>query len=105
LTTAETLSKSFISSTLTKAAIFGADAQLGPRAVRHGYSGIEFDPEKVSVSFQSAAGLIAVCQNGRGLAFDEALAKKNPHRARYYDCNQYRLRQRRMHLLGLRYHI
>jgi glutamate N-acetyltransferase/amino-acid N-acetyltransferase len=74
--TAETLSKSVISSTLTKAAIFGADANWGRVLCAMGYSGIDFDPEKVSVSFQSAAGSVAVCHNGRGLTFDEALAKK-----------------------------
>lgn len=73
---AETLSKSVISSTLTKAAIFGADANWGRVLCAMGYSGAEFDPEKVSVAFESAAGKIDVCKDGRGLAFDEALAKK-----------------------------
>lgn len=74
--TAETLSKSVISSTLVKAMIFGADANFGRVLCAMGYSGVEFDPDKVSVAFQSAAGSIDVCQNGRGLDFDEALAKK-----------------------------
>jgi glutamate N-acetyltransferase/amino-acid N-acetyltransferase len=73
---AEALSKSVISSTLTKAAIFGADANWGRILCAMGYSGVEFDPGQVSVSFQSEAGAIDVCRNGRGLAFDEALAKK-----------------------------
>jgi glutamate N-acetyltransferase/amino-acid N-acetyltransferase len=73
---AETLSKSVISSTLTKAAIFGADANWGRVLCAMGYSGIEFDPEKVSVSFRSSAGTVDVCQNGRGLSFDEGLAKR-----------------------------
>ena len=55
-TAAETLSKSVISSTLTKAAIFGADANWGRVLCAMGYSGIDFDPEKVSVAFRSAAG-------------------------------------------------
>ena len=74
--TAETLSKSVISSTLVKAMIFGADANFGRVLCAMGYSGVEFDPDKVSVAFKSAAGSIRVCQNGRGLDFDEALAKK-----------------------------
>ena len=41
-----------------------------------GYSGEKFDPEKVDVSFASEAGDILVCQAGRGLDFDEELAKK-----------------------------
>lgn len=74
--TAETVCKSVISSTLTKAAIFGADANWGRVLCAMGYSGAEFDPEKVDVCFASAAGSIEVCRQGRGLAFDEDLAKK-----------------------------
>ena len=73
---AETIAKSVISSTLTKAAIFGADANWGRVLCAMGYSGAEFDPETVDVSFASAAGEIAVCEKGRGLDFDEDLAKK-----------------------------
>ena len=73
---AETVSKSVISSTLTKAAIFGADANWGRVLCAMGYSGADFDPEKVDVHFTSAAGDIAVCEKGRGLDFDEELAKK-----------------------------
>ncbi len=73
---AETVAKSVISSTLTKAAIFGADANWGRVLCAMGYSGEEFDPEKVDVRFASAAGDVAVCAQGRGLDFDEALAKK-----------------------------
>ena len=73
---AETVSKSVISSTLTKAAIFGADANWGRVLCAMGYSGAEFDPDKVDVHFTSAAGDIAVCEKGRGLDFDEDLAKK-----------------------------
>ncbi len=72
---AEMLSKSVISSTLTKAAIFGADANWGRVLCAMGYSGVDFDPEKVSVAFESAAGKIDVCKDGRGLKFDEATAK------------------------------
>ena len=74
--TAETVARSVISSTLTKAAIFGADANWGRVLCAMGYSGAEFDPETVDVSFASAAGDIAVCEQGRGLSFDEDLAKK-----------------------------
>ena len=73
---AETVAKSVISSTLTKAAIFGADANWGRVLCAMGYSGVDFDPEKVDVHFASAAGDVAVCQQGRGLDFDETLAKK-----------------------------
>ena len=73
---AETIAKSVVSSTLTKAAIFGADANWGRVLCAMGYSGEEFDPERVSVHFASAAGEIAVCADGRGLDFDEDLAKR-----------------------------
>ena len=73
---AETVAKSVISSTLTKAAIFGCDANWGRVLCAMGYSGEQFDPEKVDVAFASAAGTIRVCEQGRGLDFDEDLAKK-----------------------------
>ena len=73
---AETIAKSVISSTLTKAAIFGCDANWGRVLCAMGYSGEQFDPDQVDVSFASSAGEIAVCEKGRGLPFDEDLAKK-----------------------------
>ena len=73
---AEGIAKSVISSTLTKAAIFGADANWGRVLCAMGYSGEEFDPDKVTVCFASAAGSVQVCAKGRGLDFDEDLAKK-----------------------------
>jgi len=73
---AETISKSVIGSNLTKCAIFGADANWGRVLCAMGYSGESFDPDKVDVHFASAAGDVAVCEKGRGLAFDEDLAKK-----------------------------
>ena len=72
---AEALSKAVISSTLTKAAIFGADANWGRVLCAMGYSGVDFDPDSVDVAFESTAGRVTVCENGRGLSFDEALAK------------------------------
>lgn len=41
-----------------------------------GYSGAEFDSEKVGVHFMSEAGGVAVCEHGSGLPFDEKLAKR-----------------------------
>ena len=73
---AETIAKSVISSTLTKAAVFGCDANWGRVLCAMGYSGEAFDPDKVDVSFASNAGDILVCRQGRGLCFDEDLAKK-----------------------------
>ena len=73
---AQTIAKSVISSTLTKAAIFGCDANWGRVLCAMGYSGEDFDPDKVDVAFASAAGEIPVCRQGRGLDFDEDLAKR-----------------------------
>jgi glutamate N-acetyltransferase/amino-acid N-acetyltransferase len=73
---AETIAKAVISSTLTKAAIFGADANWGRVLCAMGYSGEEFNPETVDVRFASSAGEVEVCHQGRGLNFDEDLAKK-----------------------------
>ena len=73
---AEAVAKSVVSSTLIKAAIFGADANWGRVLCAMGYSGEDFDPDKVTVCFASAAGSVQVCAKGRGLDFDEDLAKK-----------------------------
>ena len=71
---AETLSKSVVTSSLVKAAIFGSDANWGRILCALGYSDIDFDPEKVDVSFASTAGEILVCQNGASVYFDESKA-------------------------------
>jgi glutamate N-acetyltransferase/amino-acid N-acetyltransferase len=73
---AKTLAKSVIKSSLVKAAMFGADANWGRILCALGYAGIEFDTDKVDVSFRSKAGSILVCQNGRGVDFSEELAKE-----------------------------
>ena len=46
------LSKSVITSNLTKAAIFGHDANWGRILCALGYSGVQFDPEKVDLYFR-----------------------------------------------------
>ena len=74
--TAETVARSVISSTLTKAAIFGADANWGRVLCALGYSGAEIDVKKVDVAFRSAVGLIDVCKNGASIDFSEEKAKE-----------------------------
>ena len=71
---AEGLAKSVVGSSLVKAAMFGADANWGRVLCAMGYSGIDFIPEKVDVSFCSAKGEVMVCKDGAGLDFDEDLA-------------------------------
>ncbi len=70
------LALSVISSSLAKAAFFGADANWGRILCALGYSGVPFTPEKVDVAFSSDKGRIEVCSGGRPLAFDEARAKE-----------------------------
>lgn len=74
--TAKTVAKSVICSSLTKAAMFGADANWGRVLCAIGYSGADVDVNKVDVSFISPAGKVDVCKNGAGIPFSEELAKK-----------------------------
>lgn len=68
---AVTLSKSVVTSSLTKAAIFGHDANWGRILCAMGYSGAQFEPEKVDLYFESAAGKIAIIKNGVALDYSE----------------------------------
>ena len=76
ITTAKTVAKSVICSTLFKAAMFGADANWGRVLCAIGYSGADVDVSKIDVAFQSEAGKIDVCKNGAGIDFSEEEAKK-----------------------------
>ncbi len=74
--TAKTVAKSVICSSLTKAAMFGADANWGRVLCAIGYSGADVDVNKIDVSFKSPKGEIAVCENGAGIPFSEEKAKE-----------------------------
>ena len=74
--TAKTVAKSIICSSLTKAAMFGADANWGRVLCAIGYSGAEVDVTKVDVAFRSAKGTVEVCKNGAGIDFSEEIAKE-----------------------------
>ncbi|MCL2055709.1 MAG: bifunctional ornithine acetyltransferase/N-acetylglutamate synthase [Oscillospiraceae bacterium] len=71
---ARVLAKSVISSNLVKAAMFGGDANWGRILCAMGYSGAQFDPQRVSLYFSSGAGTILVCKDGAGLPFTEERA-------------------------------
>ncbi len=73
---AERLAKAVVSSSLVKAALFGADANWGRVLCAMGYSKAPFRPEYVDIGFSSIQGSILVCEKGTGLDFDEELAKK-----------------------------
>ncbi|MCI8590023.1 MAG: bifunctional glutamate N-acetyltransferase/amino-acid acetyltransferase ArgJ [Clostridiales bacterium] len=74
--TAKKVAKSVICSSLTKSAMFGADANWGRVLCAIGYAGVPVTIAKTAVSFKSRAGEICVCQNGEGVSFSEELAKK-----------------------------
>ena len=73
---AKTVAKSIICSSLTKAAMFGADANWGRILCAIGYSGAPVDVTKVDVRFRSPKGEILVCKDGAGVDFSEELAKE-----------------------------
>ena len=75
-TAARTAAKAVICSSLVKTAMFGADANWGRVLCALGYSGAKLDPNAVNVSFLSPAGVVAVCENGAGIEFNEELAKQ-----------------------------
>jgi len=74
--TAKICAKSAICSSLTKAAMFGADANWGRILCAIGYSGAKVDVSKIDVSFRSPAGEIPVCKDGAGIPFSEEKAKE-----------------------------
>lgn len=74
--TAKTVAKSVICSSLTKAAMFGADANWGRVLCAIGYSGADVDVNKIDVAFKSNKGTIDVCKNGSGVDFSEEKAKE-----------------------------
>lgn len=73
---AVTLAKSVVTSSLTKAAIFGHDANWGRILCAMGYSGAEFDPEKVDLYFESAAGKLKIIEDGVATDYSEEVATK-----------------------------
>ena len=73
--TAKIVAKSVISSSLFKAAMFGADANWGRVLCAVGYSGADIDVNKIDVSFSSKNGSVEVCAAGSGVDFSEEKAK------------------------------
>lgn len=68
---ARILARSVICSSLTKAAIFGHDANWGRILCALGYAGVEFDPENVDLDFESALGHLTIYSGGRALPYSE----------------------------------
>jgi glutamate N-acetyltransferase/amino-acid N-acetyltransferase len=79
---AKILAKSIVTSSLTKAAIFGHDANWGRILCAMGYSGADLEPEKVDIYFESEAGSLKIVENGKATDYSEDKAteilSKNP---------------------------
>jgi glutamate N-acetyltransferase/amino-acid N-acetyltransferase len=71
---ARRLAKSVVASSLTKAAIFGHDANWGRILCALGYAGASFDPEQIDIYFQGNGQTIHICHNGIACDYSEAEA-------------------------------
>lgn len=88
---AKTMAKSVVCSSLTKAAIYGHDANWGRILCAMGYSGAEFDPELVDIYFESACGRLQIVKDGRADDYSEEEATKilsEDHVIAICDCKQ-----------------
>ena len=73
---ARMLAKSVIGSSLCKAALYGHDANFGRFLCALGYSGVQFDPENVTLYFESKAGKLKIYENGLDVGYSEEEATK-----------------------------
>ena len=71
---AKTLAKSIVCSNLTKAAVAGHDANWGRILCAMGYSGAQFDPEKVDLYLESRVGKIQLVRDGSAIDYSEEKA-------------------------------
>lgn len=73
---AKILAKSVICSSLTKAAIYGHDANWGRILCALGYAGVEFDPENIELFFEGKEGRIQIFKDGVATDYSEEEASK-----------------------------
>ncbi len=73
---ARLLARSVVGSNLSKAAVFGCDANFGRFLCAMGYSGADFKEEDVELYFESSEGRIKVFDHGVPSEFDEDEALK-----------------------------
>lgn len=88
---ARTMAKSVVMSSLTKAAVYGHDANWGRILCAMGYSGAEFDPELVDIYFESANGKLKIVEDGRATDYSEEKATEilsAEHVVAICDCKQ-----------------
>jgi len=79
---ARILAKSVVCSSLTKAAMYGCDANWGRELCALGYSGVSFDPSKVDMYFKAGDHKMLIFTNGAGTDYSEDEAAellKNDH--------------------------
>ncbi|MBQ6735024.1 MAG: bifunctional glutamate N-acetyltransferase/amino-acid acetyltransferase ArgJ [Lachnospiraceae bacterium] len=74
LADARKLARSVTSSSLTKAALNGHDANWGRILCALGYAGVSFDPAKLSLTIASKAGELVLFENGTPAEYDEKTA-------------------------------
>lgn len=70
------MAKSIISSNLVKSAVYGSDANWGRILCAMGYSGANFDPDKVDLYIESSEGKLQLVENGVACDYSEELASK-----------------------------
>ena len=68
---ARILSRSVIGSNLCKAAIYGHDANFGRFLCALGYSGVDFDPDQVELSFENEEKSILIYKDGVAVPYSE----------------------------------
>ena len=73
---ARTLAKSVICSSLTKAAMYGCDANWGRELCALGYSGVTFDPDKVDMYFRTGDHELLIFTHGMGTGYSEEEASQ-----------------------------
>ena len=88
---AKTMAKSVVMSSLTKAAVYGHDANWGRILCAMGYSGADFEPELVDIYFESSAGKLKIVEDGRATDYSEEKATEilsQEHVIAICDCKQ-----------------
>ena len=73
---AKCLAKSVITSSLTKAAVYGNDANWGRILCALGYSGEQFDPYKVDITITDGTDTLMLVENGMATDYSEEFATK-----------------------------
>lgn len=68
------LSKSIVTSSLVKTAVYGNDANWGRILCAMGYSGVTFDPETVDLDIESIDGRLNIVKNGMATDYSEEIA-------------------------------